>query len=126
VWDQFRAAMRLQLMFTAAAALLSGWLAGIHGVISASLGGLIGIAGGLAFALVAIRSKAKSPGEVLGSALKAEGVKLSLMIVLLVTVLKIYSGAVVLALVATFMVSAVIFGMGAFARSVQVTSQQKT
>ena len=115
MWDQFRPAMRLQVVVTAVAALIGGWLAGVHGAISASVGGLIGIAGSLAFALIATRSRAQSAGDVLVSAIKAEGAKLSLMIALLVVVLMSYRKAVVLALIASFMVSAVIFGIGAFA-----------
>lgn len=124
MWDQFRAAMRLQAIVTAAAVLLSGWFAGVHGAVSALLGGLIGIAGSLAFARIATKSKAKSADDVLVSALKAEGVKLSLMIGLLIGVLMAYREAVVGVLVATFVASAVLFGMGAFARSRQV--EQKT
>jgi ATP synthase protein I len=124
MWDQFRAAIRLQAIVTAAAVLLSGWLAGAHGAVSALLGGSIGIAGSLAFARIATRSKAKSADDVLISALKAEGVKLSLMIVLLVVVLMGYRDAVVAAVVGSFVASAVVFGMGAFARSNQI--EQKT
>ena len=115
MWQQFRPAMRLQVLVTAAAALIGGWLAGVHGAISASVGGLIGLAGSAAFALIATRSRAQSAGDVLVSALKAEGAKLSLMIALLVVVLTSYRKAVVFALIASFMVSAVIFGIGAFA-----------
>jgi ATP synthase protein I len=124
VWEQFRPAMRLQVVVTAAAALVAGWLGGVHGAISASLGGLIGVAGSLAFALIATRSRAKSASDVLVSALKAEGAKLSLMIVLLVVVLMSYRKAVVLALIASFMVSAVIFGIAAFAAQGQGNVQK--
>lgn len=119
MWDQFRAAMRLQAVFTVAAALLAGWLAGVHGAVSAALGGLIGIAGGLAFVLIASKSKAKSQersaGDVLGTALKAEGAKLLLMIVLVVIVLKSYRQGVALVVIGCFVVSALIFSIGAFA-----------
>src|SRR5689334_3494762 len=107
------------MLLSAAAAMLSGWLAGVQGAVSALVGGLIGIAGGLAFALIATKSKPKSAGDVLVSALKAEGVKLSLMIALLVVVLASWRSAVVPAVVGTFTASAVIFGIGAFARSNQ-------
>ncbi len=119
MWDQFRAAMRLQAAFTVAAVLVAGWLAGVHGAVSAGLGGLIGIAGGLAFVLIASKSKAKnketSAGDVLGIALKAEGAKLVLMIVLVVVVLKSYRQGVALIVIGAFVVSALIFSIGAFA-----------
>lgn len=115
MWDQFRAAMRLQAAFTVAAVLVAGWLAGVHGAVSAGLGGLIGIAGGLAFVLIASKSKGKSAGDVLGTALKAEGAKLVLMIVLVVVVLKSYRQGVALIVIGAFVVSALIFSIGAFA-----------
>jgi len=125
VWDQFRPAMRLQVLVTAVAALIGGWLAGVHGAISAAVGGLIGIAGSVAFALIATRSRAQSAGDVLVSAIKAEGAKLSLMIALLVVALTSYREAVKGALIGTFMVSAVIFGIGAFAAALNQEKPQK-
>jgi ATP synthase protein I len=123
VWDQFRAALRLQAVFTAAAALAAGWFAGTHGAVSALLGGLIGIAGGLAFVRVASKSKGKTAGDALGVALKAEGAKLVLMIVLVVAVLKGYRQGVALIVIGSFVVSALIFSIGAFAG--QTDLQQK-
>lgn len=123
MWDQFRAAMRLQAAFTVAAAAVAGWLAGVHGAVSAGLGGLIGIAGGLAFVLIASKSKGKSAGDALGVALKAEGAKLLLMIVLVVVVLKSYRQGVALIVIGSFVVSALIFSIGAFAG--RTDTQQK-
>ncbi len=127
MWDQFRAAMRLQAGFTVASALVAGWLAGVHGAVSAALGGLIGIAGGLVFVLTASRSKARSQetsaGDALGVALKAEGAKLVTMIVLVVAVLKGYRQGVALIVIGSFVISALIFSIGAFAG--QTDLQQK-
>ena len=116
--------MRLQVLVTAAAALIGGWLAGVHGAISASVGGLIGLAGSAAFALIATRSRAQSAGDALVSAIKAEGAKLSLMIALLVVALMSYRDAVKGALIGTFTVSAVLFGIAAFAASNRVEPQK--
>lgn len=107
--------MRLQAVFTVAAAAIAGWLAGIHGAVSAALGGLIGIAGGLAFVLIASKSKRKSAGDALVVALEAEGAKLLVMIVLVVAVLKSYRQGVALVVIGSFVVSALIFSIGAFA-----------
>lgn len=127
MWDQFRAAMRLQAVFTVTAAAIAGWLAGVHGFVSAALGGLIGIAGGLAFVLIASKSRAgtkeTSAGDALGVALKAEGAKLLVMIVLVVVVLKSYRQGVALIVIGSFVVSALIFSIAAFAR--QTDTQQK-
>jgi len=52
--------------------LLSAWLAGIHGAISAAIGGSIGIIAGLAFAALAARSRSGSAGEALYIRFEAE------------------------------------------------------
>jgi ATP synthase protein I len=83
VWRIFRPIIGLQVLCTAAATLLSAWLAGGHGAISAALGGSIGIIAGLTFAALAARSRSKSAGEALYAALRAEAVKVLLMVVLL-------------------------------------------
>jgi len=125
VWEQFRPAIGLQVLVTVVAALMGGWLAGVHGAISASVGGLIGLAGSAVFALIATRSRALSAGDVLVSAIKAEGAKLSLMIALLVIALMSYRDAVKGVLIGTFTVSAVLFGIAAFAVALRQEKPQK-
>ena len=112
--QQFRTAIASQAVFTTIAALVSAWLGGLHGAISAVVGGLIGMAGGGAFAMLAVRNKANSAGDVVVTALKAEAAKLFVAIVLLVLALVSYRDAVVLALIASFVVSLLIFGMAFF------------
>jgi len=65
---------------------------------------------------VAAKGKAQSAGEVLIGALRAEGVKLGLAIVLLWLVLATYSDVVVLAFLGSFMATIVIFSMAFFVR----------
>jgi len=71
----------LQVLAAIIAASIAAWFAGVHGAISAALGGLISITAGLAFVALAAKSagkKGNSAGEVLFAALKAEAVKLFL------------------------------------------------
>ncbi len=105
-------------MVTAVIAVVAGWVAGVHGAVSAVLGGAIGIAPGLVFAVLAGRGKAKSAGEALLIMLRAEAVKLGLMVVLLWLVLAFYENAVVAALVAAFVVSVIVFTMAVFVKEV--------
>jgi ATP synthase protein I len=116
VWRVFRPIIGLQVLCTAAAILLSAWLAGIHGAISAALGGSIGIIAGLAFVALAARSKAKSAGEALYAALRAEAVKVVLMIVLLWAVLATYKNVVAIGLIGTFIAAVLIFTMAVWVR----------
>ena len=116
MWRIFRPIIGLQVLCTAAASLLSAWLAGLHGAVSAALGGAIGIASGLAFAALAARSKSRSAGEALYTALRAEAVKLVLMIVLLWIVLATYRDVVAIGLIGTFIATVLIFTMAVLVR----------
>ena len=108
--------LRWQLAATAALALAAGLLAGVHGALSAIAGGLVSVTAGLAAAFVAARGDAKSAGGVLVGALRAEGVKIGLIAVLLWLVLQTYPEVVVIAFIASFMVTVLIFAMAFFVR----------
>lgn len=115
MWRKFRPVIGLQVLATIIAASIAAWIAGAHGAISAALGGLISIIAGLVFVLLTARSKVRSAGEVLLVAFKAEAAKLFLAIVLLWVVLAIYQEVVVVGLIASFVVSILIFSMALFA-----------
>ena len=66
--------------------------------------------------LVASLGSARSSGSVLGSALRAEAVKLALGVALVWLVLTNYGEAVVGALLASFVITLLIFGMAFFVR----------
>jgi ATP synthase protein I len=117
VWQVFRPVFGYQIAFTAAVSLLSAWLAGVHGAISAALGGSIGIIAGLAFVALAARSKPQSAGEALYAALRAEAVKVVLMIVLLGLVLATYKNVVAIGLIGAFIASVLIFTMAGWVRA---------
>jgi ATP synthase protein I len=108
--------LKWQLLTTMALALVSAFVSGQHGAVSALAGGAISIAAGTVAALVASLGSARSAGSVLGSALRAEAVKLALGVALLWLVLTNYSEAVVGALVASFVITLLIFGMAFFVR----------
>ena len=110
------AVLRWQLLATAALMLLAALVAGAHGAASALAGGLVSITAGLASALVASMGDAKSAGGVVLGALRAEAVKLGLAVVLLWLVLVNYGEAVVGAVIATFVVTLLIFAMAFFVR----------
>jgi ATP synthase protein I len=108
--------LRWQLAATTALALAAGWLAGAHGAVSAIAGGLVSIIAGLAAAFVASRGDTKSAGGLVVGALRAEGVKVGLIAILLWLVLKTYPDVVVIAFVASFVVTVLIFAMAFFVR----------
>ena len=118
MWRKFRPVIGSQVLATIIIASIAAWIAGLHGAISAALGGLISIIAGLVFVLLAARSaesKGRSAGEVLFAALKAEAAKLFLAMLLLWLVLATYQEVVVVGLLGSFVVSILIFSMALFA-----------
>jgi ATP synthase protein I len=111
-----RTVLRWQLLATAALTLAAGIWGGAHGALSASLGGLISIVAGWASGIIASPGKAESTGEVLFTALRAEAVKIGLIVILLWLVLTMYGSVVVPAFLGTFVATAVIFSMAFFVR----------
>jgi ATP synthase protein I len=116
VWRRYRPIVALQALSTVAAILISAWLAGRHGAISAALGGLIGIGPGLVFVVLGSRSKSRSAGEALYGALRAEAVKVALMFLFLWFALRAYENVVVASLVGSFIATVVIFSMAVLVR----------
>ena len=116
MWRKFRPIVGLQMLSTAVATLLSAWLAGRHGAISAALGGLIGIVPGLVFVVLGSRSRSRSAGEALYGALRAEAVKVVLMIIFLWFALRAYENVVAASLVGSFLATVVIFTMAVLVR----------
>jgi ATP synthase protein I len=111
-----RTVLRWQLVATLALTLIAGLLTGIHGAISATLGGLVSIAPGLVFAAVVSLGKKGSAGSALHAALRAEAVKIVLIVFLLWLVFASYSDIIAPAFIGSFSVSVAIFAMALFVR----------
>lgn len=111
-----RTVLRWQILATVALAILAGVLDGLHGALSAALGGLVSIVAGAASGLVATLGKANSAGGVLITALKAEGVKFGTIAILLGLVLASYGEVVVPVFIGSFMATILIFSMAFFVR----------
>ena len=104
-----RTVFRWQAYATAAMTQIAGGLWGIHAGISALLGGLVSMASGVIFAIVAHNGKAGSAGGVLRVALRAEAAKIIAVILLLWLVLVTYKEVVALGFLGAFAVTVVIF-----------------
>lgn len=114
MWRQFRLVFGLQAGATAAAACLAGWISGIHGAISATIGGLISMVAGLGFALMVSGTKQRSALDVLRVAMRAESVKIILVVMLLWLVFTTYRQVVAAGLIGTFCLTIVIFSLALF------------
>jgi F0F1-type ATP synthase assembly protein I len=111
----FRITMAWQAAACGAIAAVAGVAAGWHGLLSAMLGGGIGLTGVLVFALVSRRSTGSSSSAV-RIALRAEGAKVLVIVVLLWLAFVVYRDMVVLAFLGAFVVSVLLSGL-AFAVS---------
>ncbi len=111
-----RTVLRWQLLATAALTVFAGALAGAHGALSAALGGAISLGAGGASAVMASWGDSQSAGGVIGGALRAEGVKIALIVGLLWLVLASYDDVVVPAFFGSFFLTILIFAMAFFVR----------
>ena len=97
-------------------AVIAALAAGQHGAISAVLGGLVSFAAGLGFATVASASRKDSAGLAMLAALRAEAVKIVLVVALLWIVLTVYQNVVIVAFIGTFIVTTIVFALALFVR----------
>lgn len=111
-----RAVLRWQVVATGVMTLVLGLLAGVHGAISAILGGMVGICAGLAFSVVVSLSNTGSLAGTLVTAFRAEAVKVTIAVVLLWLVFAVYKQVVAIAFVGSFAISILLFGMAFFVR----------
>jgi ATP synthase protein I len=111
-----RVVLGWQIAATAVLTLFAGVLAGVHGAVSAALGGSVSVCAGWASARMAMTGTADSAGGVLVNALKAEGIKFGVIVVLLALALAFYAEVVVLALLGSFMATMLIFALAFFVR----------
>jgi ATP synthase protein I len=117
-----RVALIGQMGMTIFLAVLSAWVAGLQGALSALLGGAVAMSGGLVFMLLAPPKKvpmqtADMAWNGLSRMLKAEGAKVAVIVILLWLVLANYKEVVMLGFIGTFIVAVIIFSMAIFFRN---------
>ena len=91
-----------------------GLLWGFHGAASALLGGVVSIISAAAFSAIISRYHGSTAGGALITALKAEAVKIIVMVILLWLVLTLYKDVVAVGFIGTFALTVLIFGMALF------------
>ncbi len=107
-----------QVVVTACLASAAGLMAGIHGAASATLGGLVSFVSGLVFAMVMQSTGLKSADATIIAALRAEGAKIGLAIILLWLVLALYKDVVLIVFIGSFILTILVFSMAFFVRDV--------
>jgi ATP synthase protein I len=124
-----RTVIRWQAWATGLMVVGGAWLAGSHGALSAALGGLISVVSGLAAArLVAWRSAeppvasaetqaaraTEQAGRALLAALRAEGARIGLIVILLWLVMATYQAVIAPLFFGAFLVTVIIFSLAFF------------
>lgn len=97
-----------QLLATLAIAAIAGWWAGLHGTLSALLGGLVNITAGVVYAVVVGLRRAPTAGDTVRAMIRAEAAKITLIVLQLWLVLTTYRDVVPAALIAAFVVTVLV------------------
>ena len=111
-----RTVLRWQVYATATSMLIAGLWVGLHGASSALLGGLINVVAGAVFGWVARRSRKRTAGEALTAFMRAEAVKVALIVLQLWMVLALYKQLVPAPFFGTFILTVIFFSMAIFVR----------
>ena len=98
-----------QLLATLAIAAIAGWWAGLHGALSALLGGLVNITAGVVYAVVVGLRRAPTAGDTVRTMIRAEAAKITLIVLQLWLVLTTYRDVVPAALFAAFVVTVLVW-----------------
>lgn len=106
-----RTAMRWQIYATVGLGLLAGLLFGVHGAVSAVLGGIINQIADLAYAVLVSGSRVRTAGNTLRALFRAEAARIILIVLLMGWVLTAYKVVMHPVFFITFAVSVVVFRM---------------
>jgi ATP synthase protein I len=106
-----RAVLRWQFIATLALTAIASLADGRHGAASAALGGLVAIAAAVAFAAVASLGGAASAGTALLAVLRAEAVKVGLIVVALWLVLTTYKDVAIVWFIGSFLATVLILAI---------------
>lgn len=115
-----RTVLRWQAIVTAALTLVAALVWGRDGAISAALGGAVNIVAGWAYGMWGAQGKARTAGEALRTMLRAEALKVILILVGLGLVLAVYREIVHAAFFATFVIT-----VGVFAAAIAVPDAEE-
>ena len=109
-----RTVLRWQVYATAASMLIAAIVFGRHGALSSLLGGLVNINAGAAFGWIATHSRKRNAGEALLAMMRAEAVKVALIVIQLWVVLVQYKQLALAAFFCTFILTVIFFSMAFF------------
>lgn len=97
-----------QLLAAFAVAAVAGSWAGLHGALSALLGGLVSVTAGIVYAVIVRLGRVGTPVDTVRTMVRAEAAKITLIVLQLWLVLTTYRDAVYAALIAAFVVTVLV------------------
>lgn len=103
-----------QIVFSIVAAIVCGLLSGINGAFSGFLGALVSVVAGGVYAILISRHSGYSAGDVLRTALRAEAVKIFLVVMLLWVVFTVYKDLKPAMFIGSFIAAVMISSMAVF------------
>lgn len=106
-----RTVMRWQLYATVILGVLAGILAGMHGAVSAVLGGIINQVADAAYAMLVSGSRIRTAGQTLRTLFRAEAARILLIVFPMVGVLASYTDVHHAVFFVSFAISVVLFRM---------------
>jgi len=111
-----RNVLKWQAVATLAIAAIGGVWAGVHGALSATLGGLVNISACVVYAVVLGVSRPVSAGGTVMAVFRAEASKILVIVLQLWLVLTTYKDVVLVVFFAAFVVTVLLFRMALLAR----------
>jgi ATP synthase protein I len=103
-----RTTLRWQLIVSAALAVVGGFIWGMHGAVSAALGGLVNVAAGWAYGWLVTRRTRQSAGQALATMFRAEAVKVALIVALIWLSIANYKDLVVASFLIAFVITVLV------------------
>jgi ATP synthase protein I len=111
-----RNVLKWQALATAAIAAIGGVFAGVHGALSAVLGGIVNLSACVVYAVVLGLAKPATPGGTVVALFRAEGSKILVIVLQLWLVLATYKDVVLAAFFAAFVSTVLLFRMALLVR----------
>lgn len=106
-----RTVIRWQIYVTAGLGLLAGLMIGVHGAVSAVLGGIINQIADLAYAMLVSGSRVRTAGNTLRALFRAEAARIILIVLQMGWALTVYKEIVHPVFFIAFAVSVIVFRM---------------
>lgn len=103
--------LRVQLLITLVVAIAVGIFIGVQSTISAALGGSVSMISSAAYAIIVSHHKGYTAGEAVRTALRAESIKIILIVSLLWVVFKFYENLNASAFIGTFILTVLAYSM---------------